>query len=141
VTTNSITELLAAPLNPDWTIEELAEQLLCTIAAQSEKEFVLDATAITDRQSRRLIRPLLACLANMSATESGTPDDIYGGHLSFKRVGPDGPVLIIVQFENQPGNVRAAFKRSCLPQDSTATAQKSVATPAAPSFDATSYPN
>lgn len=115
MTTNSVSELLAAPLNPDWTIEELAEQLLCTIAAQPEQEFVLDAATITDKQSRRLIRPLLACLANMSATESGTSDDIYGADLAFKRTGPEGSVWIFGQFKNTQGNVRISLKRSVTP--------------------------
>ena len=118
MTTNSVTELLAAPLNQYWTIAELAEQLLCTIASQPEKEFVLDATTITDGQSRRLIRPLLACLANMSATESGTSDDIYGADLSFKRTGPEGQVWIFGQFKNTQGNVRISLKRSATPQGS-----------------------
>jgi hypothetical protein len=123
VTTNSATELLAAPLNPDWTIEQLAEQVLCTIAAQSEKEFVLDVTTITDKQSRRLIRPLLACLANMSANESGISDDIYGANLLFKRTGPEGPVWITGQFKNTQSNVRIALQKSLLPPKSPRTSE------------------
>jgi hypothetical protein len=112
VTANAVTNVLAAPLRPDWTIQGLAEQLLCTIAAQPEKEFVLDAAATTDRQSRRLIRPLLACLANMSAQESGTSDNVFGADLSFKRTGPDGPVWIFGQFQNTQGKVRVMLQRS-----------------------------
>jgi len=114
---NPITQLLAAPLSLDWTIEGLAEQLLSTIASKGsgEQEFSLTEEAITDRQSRRMIRPLLACLANMSADESGMSADIFGGHLSFKRQGPQGPVWILGEFENKPGTVRVAFRRSSLP--------------------------
>jgi hypothetical protein len=107
--------LIAAPPSPDWTIEGLAEQVLGAIAAQRAeemREFVLDADAITDRQSRRVLRPLLACLATRSAAEAGIPPDLYGGQLSFQRVGPEGPVWILVQFENKPGSVRVAFRRS-----------------------------
>src|SRR6266567_6625132 len=90
---NPITDLLGAPLGPDWTVEGLAEQVLGAIAAQCSEEtpeFVLDADATTDRQSRRLLRPLLACLATKSAAEAGTPANLYGDHLSFKRPAPKG---------------------------------------------------
>jgi hypothetical protein len=111
---NPITDLLAAPLSPDWTVEGLAEQLLSAIAArpsEEPQEFVLDADATTDRQSRRVLRPLLACLATKSAAEGGTPADLYGGRLSFKRPGPQGPVWITGQFENGPGAARVVFRR------------------------------
>jgi len=53
---NLISELLSAPLSPDWTVDRLAEEVLCAIAARGSgeaQEFVLDAEATTDRQSRR----------------------------------------------------------------------------------------
>jgi hypothetical protein len=112
---NPLTDLLAAPLSPDWTIEGLAEQLLCTIASQPKEEaknLLLDAAAATDRQSQRVLRPLLACLATKSAAEAGTPPNLYGGQLCFKRNGPEGPVWILGEFENKPGSVRVAFQRS-----------------------------
>ena len=115
---NPIFNLLAAPLPPDWTVEGLAEQVLGAIAAQPSEEgpeIVLDAGATTDRQSRRLLRPLLACLATKSAAEAGTPVNLYGGRLSFKRQSPEGPVWIIGQFDNRPGTVRVAFRRSSSP--------------------------
>ena len=71
---NLIANLLAAPLSADWTIEGLAEQLLSAIGTQpsnESQEFVLDADAPQDSQSRRLLRPLLACLASKSAAETG----------------------------------------------------------------------
>lgn len=112
---NLISELLCAPLAPDWTVEKLAEQLLGAIAVQNSEqadEFVLDAGAVTDRQSLRLIRPLLACLAAKSAAEAGTSAELYGGHLSFKRSGTKGPVWILGQFENRPGKVRVMLRRA-----------------------------
>lgn len=112
---NPIVALLAAPLGPGWTVEGLAELALAAIAAQGPeeaREFVLDAATVTDRQLRRLLRPLLACLAEKSATEGGTALDLYGGRLSFRRLGPNGMVWIIGQFENRPGAVRVAFRRS-----------------------------
>jgi hypothetical protein len=115
---NPLTELLAAPLSPDWTVEGLAEQVLGAIAAQRSEEaqeLVLDADATTDRQARRVLRPLLACLAAKSAAEAGTPANLYGGCLSFKRPGPEGPVWILAQFENKPGRVRVAFRQSSSP--------------------------
>jgi hypothetical protein len=115
---NPITDLLAAPLGSDWTIEGLAEQLLCTIASQprdEDKKLLLDAAAATDRQLQRVLRPLLACLATKSAAEAGTHPNLYGGQLSFKRTGPDGPVWILGEFENKPGTVRVAFQRSSSP--------------------------
>lgn len=117
---NPIADLLAAPLAPDWTVEGLADQVLGVIAAQRSeeaREFVLDADAITDRQSRRLLRPLLACLATKSAAEAGTPADLYGGHFSFRRQGTEGPVWILGQFENRPGNVRVTLRRSSSPPE------------------------
>lgn len=109
---NPIADVLGAPLGPDWTVEGLVEQLLGAIAARRSDEsqqFVLDANALTDRQTRRLLRPLLACLATTSAAEAGTPANLYGDDLSFKRLGPNGPVWIIGQFENRPGSVRVTL--------------------------------
>jgi hypothetical protein len=121
---NPIAGLLAAPLGPEWTVDALAEQLLGAIAAQPSEgmqEFVLDADTITDGQSIRLLRPLLACLATKSAAEAGTTVNLYGGCLSFMRQGPTGPVLISGQFENTPGVARVALRRSTLrPQNSEA---------------------
>jgi hypothetical protein len=114
---NPLTDLLSAPLSPDWTIEGLAEQLLCTIASQPKeagKKLVLDSASAVDRQSQRVLRPLLACLATKSAAEAGTPPNLYGGQLCFKRIGPDGPVWIFGEFENKPGSVRIALRRSSL---------------------------
>jgi hypothetical protein len=117
-TDNPITDLLAAPLSPDWTVEGLAEQVLAVLAAQRSEEgqeFVLDTDTTTDLQSRRVLRPLLACLATKSAAEAGAPANLYGGHLAFKRPGPEGPVWILGQFENELGAVRAVFRRSTSP--------------------------
>jgi hypothetical protein len=117
---NPLTDLLSAPLSPDWTIEGLAEQLLCTIASQPKEEgkkLVLDSASAVDRQSQRVLRPLLACLATKSAAEAGTPPNLYEGQLSFKRIGPDGPVWIFGEFENKPGSVRIAFQRFSSPPE------------------------
>jgi hypothetical protein len=116
---NLITDLPGGPLGPDWTVEGLAEQVLSAIAAQPSEEaqdFVLDASATTDRQSRRLLRPLLACLATRSAAEAGTPANLYGGHVSFQRTGSQGSVSILGCFENRPGSVRVTLRRSGSPQ-------------------------
>jgi len=115
-----LTDLLAAPLSPDWTIEGLAEQLLCAIASQPKEEaknLLLDAAATTDRQSQRVLRPLLACLATKSAAEAGTAPNLYGGQLCFKRNGPDGPVWIRGEFENKLSSVRVAFQRPSTPRE------------------------
>jgi hypothetical protein len=119
---NPLADLLAAPLSPDWTIEALAEQLLCTIASQPEeeaKDLRLDAAAAIDRQSQRILRPLLAHLATKSAAEAGAPPNLYEGRLRFKRNGPDGPVWILGEFENKPGCVRVAFQRSSAPREAS----------------------
>ena len=113
---NPIADLLAAPLSPGWTVEGLAEQVLGAIAARptaEDQEFTVDADSITDRQSRRVLRPLLACLATKAAAEAGTPANLYGGRLCFKRLGPEGPVWVLGQFENRPGTVRVTLRRSC----------------------------
>src|SRR5262245_59603085 len=117
---NPLADLLAAPLGPDWTIEGLAEQLLFTIASQPREEaknLRLAAAATTDRQAQRVLRPLLACLATKSAAEAGTSPNLYRGQLCFKRIGPDGPVWILGEFENKPGSVRVAFRRSSVPRE------------------------
>ena len=118
---NPLTDLLGAPLGPDWTVEGLAEQMLGILAvlrSEEGQEFVLDAAAITDRQTRRLLRPLLACLATKSAAEAGMPANLYGGCFSFKRPGPKGSVWILGQFENRQGSVRVTLRRSNSPPES-----------------------
>lgn len=115
MTTSTITDLLSAPLDPNWTVDGLADRVLGAVAAQppdSEQEFVLTVDDTTDRQVRRLIRPLLACLATKSASEAGLPVSLYGGHLSFMRPGPAGPVWVVGDFENQPGSVRVTLRRA-----------------------------
>lgn len=115
---NVISELLSAPLGPGWTVDRLAEELLCAIAARGSgaaQEFILDAETTTDRQSRRILRPLLACLANKSAAEAGTSPNLYGGRLSFQRPSQEGPVWIFGQFENIPGTARISLRRSSSP--------------------------
>src|ERR1017187_5312852 len=115
---NLISELLSAPLNPGWTVDRLAEEVLCAIAARGSgeaQEFILDAEAATDRQSRRILRPLLACLANKSAAEAGTSPNLYSGRLSFQRPSHEGSVWILGQFENMPGTVRITLRRSSSP--------------------------
>src|SRR5207247_5762712 len=106
------------------TVEGLAERVLGAIAAQGTEEaqeLVLDTSATADHQARRLLRPLLACLATKLAAEAGTPANLYGGHFSFKRPGPNGPVWILGQFENRPGSVRATFRRSSSSPESPET--------------------
>jgi hypothetical protein len=129
---NPITELLAAPLSPDWTVEGLTEQLLCAVASQpaeEAQEFILDVSASMDQQSRRLFRPLLACLATRSATESGLPANLYGGCLSFKRNGPKGPIWIVGEFDNRPGSARVTLRRSDSPPEHSETNPGERATP------------
>jgi hypothetical protein len=125
MTGNPLTDLLAAPLGHDWTVDRMAEEVLCAIAARGPEEsvdIVLDAAATTDHQSQRLLRPLLACLATKSAAEAGTTPNIYSGHLSFKRPGHEGPVWIVGRFENTPGKVRVELRRcSSTPPDSDPT--------------------
>ena len=51
---NLITELLGAPLHPDWTVERLAEKVLDAIAVRHTgegEEFVLEADTAPDCQS------------------------------------------------------------------------------------------
>ena len=112
-------------LDPNGTIEELAERLLTRIAdttpgrssgdspnADSEAGPALSYDDLTDRQSQRLVRPLLACLALKSEAENGTPVNVCGGTLSFIRAGESGPVRITAEFDNRPGAVRVTFGRT-----------------------------
>ena len=113
----TITDLLSAPLAPDWTVEGLAEGVLSAMAAQpvAGPELVVAVDDVTDRQTRRLIRPVLAYLASRSAAETGTPVNLYGGRLTFNRSTPTGPAWVVGEFENRPGYVRLALRRSASP--------------------------
>jgi hypothetical protein len=130
---NPIIDILRATLGPDWTVEQLAEQVLDSIAGQrpeDSQEFILDLDAGTDHQSRRLLRPLLACLATKSASEGCTAANLYGAELCFKRPGPQGPVWILGRFQNRPGNVRLTLRRSTsLPGEAKATSRERGAIP------------
>lgn len=109
---NPILDLLAAPLRPDWTIDQLAEDVILAIVARGSgerQEFVIDAEAVTDRQSRRVLRPLLACLATKSAAETGTSTSLYGDRLRFVRPGRDGLMSVFCRFENTPERAWIAF--------------------------------
>src|SRR5262249_6062655 len=102
----------------------LAEQIPGAIAARPAsdgQEFVLDAETTADRQTRRILRPLLACLATKSAAEAGTPPELYGGRLAFKRPGPEGLVWILGQFDNRPGMVRVTLRKSVSPPENAET--------------------
>lgn len=117
---NAVTEILSSPLASDWTIETLVERVLSAIALQSATEaeageIVLDADTMTDRQPRRLLRPLLACLARKSADEGGTCPTLYEGSFAFERPGHGEPVWIVGEFKNMPGQVRATFRRHGTP--------------------------
>ncbi len=123
-TANPLTDLLAGPLAPGWTIEGLAEQVLAIVAAQPADApvvFALNAEATADRQTHRLLRPLLACLAMKSAMEAGVAAELFGGNLFFQRSGPQGPVGIVGEFENRPGAVRLTLQRSAIPLAGRAT--------------------
>jgi hypothetical protein len=130
-TSTAIPDILSAPLDPDWTIEGLAEKVVGTVAAQplTAQEFVIVVDDSTDRQSRRLIRPLLAYLATKSARESGTPVNLYAGRLSFERHSPVGSGWIIGEFENRPGSVRLALRRSGSPAASDEGSRTDAGTP------------
>lgn len=115
-----IADLLAVPLSSDWTVERLAEQLLDMLTSESPErthQFVLDGDVPAEHQARRLIRPLLAYLAQKSAAEVGMPPTLYGGELAFERMNPNGPNWILGDFENRPGNVRLTLRRSSSPRE------------------------
>jgi hypothetical protein len=120
---NPIAALLAAPVGPDWSVEGLAERVLSAVATHSPeegREFVLDLNTTTDRQSHRLLRPLLACLAVKSAAEAGTSPNLYGGELAFKRADSGGrPVWVLGTFENRPGTVHVALRRAASPREAS----------------------
>lgn len=110
----TISTLLGGPLDPNWTVATLAEELLGAVASSAGRDFVLEVDDATDRQTRRLIRPLLAYLATKSADETGAPVNLYGGRLCFKL---PGPVWVLGEFENQTGRVRLAVRRSDSPAE------------------------
>lgn len=112
-----IAELLRAPLAPDWTIDGLADAVLDRIArdGSAPRGFVVDAADLSDRQSQRLLRPLLACLATKAASETGAAVELYGGALAFRRTAAAGPVWVVGWFENRPDRARLALLRSAVP--------------------------
>lgn len=123
---NPLAKLLAAPLGPDWTLEDLARRVLDAVANQDAEDqaLFLDADIDTDRQSRRLIRPLLACLATLSAGEAGEPvHHLYGGQLCFQRSGPGGLVWVLGHFDNRPGSVKLTLWRSKSPTSTALPSQ------------------
>ena len=125
-----IADLLADPLGPDWTVDGLAEGILDAVAAvpgAAGEVVVFDAAAVADPQSRRLIRPLLACLAAKSAAETGTPVNLYGGRLWFRR---PGPVWVTGEFENRPGVARVTLARSDAPPEKAGPRAEPAAAPA-----------
>ena len=107
--TTPLRELLAAPLQPDWTIDNLAEQMLAIVANEPAEEQSLTNDELTDQQSQQLIQPLLTCLARIS--ETATSIDSSGGALSFVRKGKSGDVQITGEFENHPGAIRLILRR------------------------------
>lgn len=118
---NPITDVLSTPLDSGWTVERLAEQVVSAIVSQEPEggrtpvEFVLDAHTITDRQSQRLMRPLVACLAQKPAAEEGTVPSLYEGCLTFQRQSHGGPVWVVGEFKNTPGKVCLTLRRSKSP--------------------------
>ena len=118
---NPITEILATPIGPDWTIEALAEQLLCRIASKPKeeaREFFLRRNGY-----RSTIAADSSTVARLSSDQvgcrAGTTPNIYGGHLVFKRNGPEGLVWIRGEFQNKPGNVCLAFQKPSAPYEIT----------------------
>lgn len=138
IANNPITDVLSAPLDSDWTVERLAEKVISAIASQESEggraldEFVLDGNSITDRQMQRLIRPLVACLAQKSAAEEGTTPKLYEGCLAFKRQSRVGPVWVVGEFKNTPGKVVVTLRQSKSPpcEQQSATRQVAVVPPA-----------
>ncbi len=109
--THAVTELLSTPLSPSWTIEGLAESLL-DLFSHYETEISFDAQSLTDRQSQRVIRPLLAHLAVRSATEANTTPNLYEGTLTFQRTTNEGIFWITGEFENKQGSACFTLRRS-----------------------------
>lgn len=130
---NPITDLLTASLDSGWTIERLAEQVISAIASQESQgeratiEFALDGNTITDRQSQRLMRPLVACLAQKSATEDGTAPNLYEGCLAFQRPSLGDPVWVVGEFKNTPEKVFVTLRRSKSPPRDEQPAARQVA--------------
>ena len=92
---NPLTDLLAAPLSPDWTIEGLAEQLLCTIASQPKeeaKELLLDS-ARRDRST----------IATCSQTVARLPRDQVGRRSGNASEPLRRPALLQENRSRRPG--------------------------------------
>lgn len=106
----TVRELLLAPLAAEWIIDGLADQVLHAIAASDDHELVLDADALSDRQARRLLRPLLACLAKRSAAPTGMPINLFRGSLTLATQGPAGPLYFAGEFDNRAGSERLVLR-------------------------------
>ena len=112
----TIAEVLSGQLEPQGGLVGLAEKMLSAIVCEEHsQEFDFDADIAADQQAQRLIRPLLACLATLSANENGTCANHFFGPLQFRRPGPNGPIWIVGEFDNRMGSIWIKLRRSTSP--------------------------
>jgi hypothetical protein len=120
----NVQELLTTPPAADWTVDDWVEGLL-QIAARSHELSLqmirsdgVKAIGVTqDKQSMlladsnaiRVLRPVLAGLAQTAARESGDEFNPYGGRCSFTREVDQAAVRINVEFENTTQTQRITF--------------------------------
>ena len=114
---NHIRELVPAPVSPDWTIDRLAEQVLCAIAARGSAEGT--ANSARAELPRSTSKAAYSGRSSLWLKTSRPPKQVHPhldrGRLLFQRPSHDGPVWIHGQFENMPGTVRVTLRRSSSP--------------------------
>jgi hypothetical protein len=91
--------VVEAPIGP-------AEERALVIQAGTEE------TMVTDRGPLRLFRPLLACIANVCATETGMEFQPYGGCYTLYRAARGCRVRLDIRTENTPGRQRLEIRRT-----------------------------
>lgn len=67
---------------------------------------------LTSRASLYLFRPMLARIAKLSADETGTPFEPYGGRYTLIRSSHAGPVRLDIDFTNTPASQRLEITRT-----------------------------
>lgn len=83
--------------------------------------------SLRSAHSQRLMRPLVACLAQKSAAEGRTAPRLYEGCLILNRQSGGAAVWVVGEFNNTPGKVFVTLRRSESPPPNQQTAASQVA--------------
>lgn len=128
----AVMKLFTVVPSQGWTLDGAADSLIQLAAqtrslsvgmvrefeSQSKQFQVIENDQLLqtgDSTPNRMIRPLLAFLANKAAKETGVEFNVYGGRYSFTRPGSRGMVRIDAEFENTMHSQRITFVTTKVP--------------------------